>query len=97
MNIKNAIVLVEQIDLEAKTGKKPLDAVCLLYTSSTEEEFARVVDYLSQRVWHILPDGDFTLGNVLSKARELVHRHGCLLYTSGEQRSKLPLNSGLWS
>ena len=27
MNIKNAIVLVEQIDLEAKTGKKPLDAV----------------------------------------------------------------------
>ena len=27
MNIKNAIVLVEQIDLEAKMGKKPLDAV----------------------------------------------------------------------
>lgn len=47
---------------------------------STEEEFARVVDYLSQRVWHILPDGDFTLGNVLSKARELVHRHGIRVF-----------------
>ena len=33
MNIKNAIVLVEQIDLEAKTGKKPLDAVVSATTS----------------------------------------------------------------
>ena len=32
MNIKNAIVLVEQIDLEAKMGKKPLDAVAVSYT-----------------------------------------------------------------
>ena len=32
-NIKNAIVLVEQIDLEAKTGKKPLDAVVSATTS----------------------------------------------------------------
>ena len=33
MNIKNAIVLVEQIDLEAKMGKKPLDAVVSATTS----------------------------------------------------------------
>ena len=33
MNIKNAIVLVEQIDLEAKTGKKPLGAVVSATTS----------------------------------------------------------------
>ena len=33
MNIKNAIVLVEQIDLEAATGKKPLDAVISATTS----------------------------------------------------------------
>lgn len=33
MNIKNAIVLVEQIDAEAKAGRAPLDAVVLATTS----------------------------------------------------------------
>ena len=33
MNIKNAIVLVDQIDLETAAGKKPLDAVISATTS----------------------------------------------------------------
>lgn len=33
MNIKNAIVLVEQIDLETAMGKKPLEAVVSATTS----------------------------------------------------------------
>jgi len=42
----------------------------------SETQYRAVMDYLKDNITSILPKDDFTPKNILSKARELVHRHG---------------------
>lgn len=44
--------------------------------STTEQQYTRVVNFLSEHITSIIPSDNFTLENVLAKARELVSRNG---------------------
>lgn len=44
--------------------------------SMSEVQYRAVANHLQENVTSILPKDDFTVDNILAKARELVHRHG---------------------
>ena len=46
----------------------------------TEVQYRATMDYLSQNICSILPKDDFSAGNILAKARELVYRRGIRVF-----------------